>query len=677
LLGEEPWILCPPDTFSAYPNEPGDICIELPIINYDSVDTPGAVWENDTLCFYADTNGLYVYEVTATNDSGQDICTVLIRVEGPPPILSVTPAQNALSVPTSANISVTFEIDMDETSFSSSTFVVTSRSAGHIEGAITYDHPSRTAMFDPNGDFYAGEPVTVTLTPDIKSSSGEALDRSFVWLFTTAVSEESDGKFPLHVDYPVADHTTSIFGADFDGDGDIDLAAGHHYVILAGNGYDGDIYYEDISILLNNGNGAFTVDTQYEITANPVDICAGDFDTDGDVDLASVAHSYSTVTILNNDGNADFSDFHNNYIWSFPTAVAAADMDGDGDKDLAIAKTEPSSALVLLNDGDGTFESQSPAYPVGFLPSSICAADFDNDGDLDLSTANPGGVTDFRDSTMSVLLNNGAGTFAPQTEYPVGYRPTSVCAADLDGDGYVDLATANLGSFPHYPVDSTVSILFSKGDGSFTPETRYAVGKHPWAICSGDVDGDGDLDLVTVSSHEHISVLLNYGDGTFAPYVIYLIDDYAYSIFAADFDGDGDLDLATAGSNVAVSLNLRCTDSDGDGYGDPGYPENECPDDNCPTVPNPDQADSDEDNIGDACDWICGDTEGSGDVDIDDAVYLINYIFAGGPVPEPYESGDADCSGGVDIDDVVYLIAYIFSGGNAPCDTNGDEEPDC
>jgi uncharacterized Ntn-hydrolase superfamily protein len=69
--------------------------------------------------------------------------------------------------------------------------------------------------------------------------------------------------------------------------------------------------------------------------------------------------------------------------------------------------------------------------------------------------------------------------------------------------------------------------------------------------------------------------------------------------------------------------------------------------------------------------YICGDADASGDVDIDDVVYLIAYIFSGGPPPDPYETGDADYSGEVDIDDVVYLIAYIFSGGNDPCDPPG------
>jgi len=75
--------------------------------------------------------------------------------------------------------------------------------------------------------------------------------------------------------------------------------------------------------------------------------------------------------------------------------------------------------------------------------------------------------------------------------------------------------------------------------------------------------------------------------------------------------------------------------------------------------------------------YLCGDADASGSVDIDDVVYLIAYIFSGGPAPAPIEAGDANCSGGVDIDDVVYLIAYIFSGGYAPCDVDGDGIPDC
>ncbi len=67
--------------------------------------------------------------------------------------------------------------------------------------------------------------------------------------------------------------------------------------------------------------------------------------------------------------------------------------------------------------------------------------------------------------------------------------------------------------------------------------------------------------------------------------------------------------------------------------------------------------------------FVCGDANASAQVDIDDVVFLIAYIFQGGPAPTPLEAGDANCSGGIDIDDVVYLIAYIFQGGPVPCAT--------
>ncbi len=65
--------------------------------------------------------------------------------------------------------------------------------------------------------------------------------------------------------------------------------------------------------------------------------------------------------------------------------------------------------------------------------------------------------------------------------------------------------------------------------------------------------------------------------------------------------------------------------------------------------------------------FLCGDADGSGTITISDAVYLINYIFAGGPAPNPLLSGDADCSGSITISDAVYMINYIFAGGPAPC----------
>jgi hypothetical protein len=151
-------------------------------------------------------------------------------------------------------------------------------------------------------------------------------------------------------------------------------------------------------------------------------------------------------------------------------------------------------------------------------------------------------------------------------------------------------------------------------------------------------------------------------------YELILAGDPQIYLVSECIDSDNDLVCDNDDNCVDVSNPLQ-EDVDDDTVGD------SC--DNCIHVFNPDQTDTDGDMIGDACDYICGDADASGEVDIDDVVYLIAYIFAGGPEPAPYESGDANCSGAVDIDDAVYLINYIFAGGNSPCDPDGDEVSDC
>src|SRR5262249_48927353 len=103
------------------------------------------------------------------------------------------------------------------------------------------------------------------------------------------------------------------------------------------------------------------------------------------------------------------------------------------------------------------------------------------------------------------------------TSYPVGSAPQSVALGDLDGDGFLDLAVAN----STYP-NGTVSVLKNQGDGTFAAALSYAVGSAPRSVAVGDVDGDQDLDLAVANYFSNtVSVLRNQGDGTFAAALSY------------------------------------------------------------------------------------------------------------------------------------------------------------
>ncbi len=115
-----------------------------------------------------------------------------------------------------------------------------------------------------------------------------------------------------------------------------------------------------------------------------------------------------------------------------------------------------------------------------------------------------------------------------------------------------------------------------------------------------------------------------------------------------------------------------CTDTDGDGFGNPGFPANTCAEDNCPYAYNPGQEDSTGNGIGDACDSGCciapttGDADSDGAINVGDLTYLVDYIFRGGFSPPCPEEGDADGSGSIDVADITYLVGYLFTGGPPP-----------
>ncbi len=231
-----------------------------------------------------------------------------------------------------------------------------------------------------------------------------------------------------------------------------------------------------------------------------------------------------------------------------PESVQAADLDGDGDLDLAVANGGSNDVSVMINNGDGTYHATVP-YAVGTHPWSVCAADLNGDSHKDLAVAN------HYSQSLSVLFNNGDGTFQPEVSYAVGSGPLSVIAANLDTDEFVDLAVTNYDSHD-------VSVLINSGDGSFQPAVNYpALGNARW-LCAADFDDDGSKDLA-IANHVtvNMTVLFNVGDGTFETALSHNASNSPHSICVVDFDLDGDADIAIP-NNPDNTVSLFTNDGD-------------------------------------------------------------------------------------------------------------------
>ena len=188
-------------------------------------------------------------------------------------------------------------------------------------------------------------------------------------------------------------------------------------------------------------------------------------------------------------------------------------------------------------------------------PYSVSVGDFNGDGKLDIVTAN------VESNTVSVLLRNADNTgFDPKVDFATGLKPWSVSVGDFNGDGKLDLVTANGNS-------NTVSVLLRNADNTgFDPKVDFATGSRPSSVSVGDFNGDGKLDLVTNNVESGaVSVLLRNATNTgFDPKVDFATGSYPTSVSVGDFNGDGKLDLVTAnGGSNTVSVLLRNADNTG------------------------------------------------------------------------------------------------------------------
>jgi hypothetical protein len=331
---------------------------------------------------------------------------------------------------------------------------------------------------------------------------------------------------------------SSIAVGDFNHDGKPDIA-----VVV------GETYTSDVAILLGNGDGTFQPPAYYTVGVGPTSIVAADFNHDGNLDLA-IASQSAYIGILMGNGDGTFQPpTQSPPVTTFEQFVTVGDFNGDGIPDLvALSLNNPCKCIsVLLGNGDGTFQNAVITQPT-FDVETIGLGDFNRDGKLDLATAG--------NFSVNILLGNGDGTFQYGASYPGEESPSAIAVADFSDNHKLDLAVAN-------SEGGSISVLLGNGNGTFQTAVDYPMEFPSWVVAA-DLNGDGKVDLVATADYDypHVSgaaVFPGDGNGSFQPPAYYASSwPYTGPVAVGDFNGDRKPDLVMTdfdGTDVLVMLN--------------------------------------------------------------------------------------------------------------------------
>jgi hypothetical protein len=395
----------------------------------------------------------------------------------------------------------------------------------------------------------------------------------------SGVMAAQTGQFLQAPQYSTGVNPQAVVVGDFNNDGNLDLAVA--------NSND-----NTVSVLLGKGDGTFSSKANLVTGSTPLGIAAADFNGDGHLDLAVTNSVSDTVSIFLGNGDGSFAAKIDYATGSKPLGVAVADLNGDGHPDLVVTNALSGNVGVLLNKGSGTFNAQV-TYNTGFNPLYVAIGDFNNDKIPDLAVANGN-----NNNVVSVLLGKGDGTFQNQFQSSTGDTPIAIALGDFNGDGNLDMAVAD-------EFGNMVSVLLGNGKGGFAAHVDYATSAFPNAVTTADFNGDGKPDLaISAGNGNTVSILLGNGDGTFQPQVNFGTGDIPYSVVTGDLNNDGKIDLIVAnsgGASVSVLMNngngtfqarvdypagpnpnaVVTADFNGD-----GFPDLVLANSNCPVFPN-------------------------------------------------------------------------------------------
>ncbi|MEB3294201.1 MAG: DUF4347 domain-containing protein [Synechococcales bacterium] len=246
-----------------------------------------------------------------------------------------------------------------------------------------------------------------------------------------------------------------------------------------------------VEVHAGDGAGGFSTvqESASSISASPRSLRLADVDNDGKLNILTVNFNRQNVYVwLRNVGITQYQ------VGPDPLDLAVGDFNQDNKLDFVTTSPTANNILIHLGDGNGNFTAQAP-IPMGTAPSMIALGDVDGNGKLDILTANVS-------NNVSVLLGTGGGNFSAPTTIAIGNRPSQISLGDMNGDGMLDIVTSN-------NVSNDVSIVLGDGRGNFAGGITVGVGANPGSLNLGDFNRDGKLDFMTSSDSGLVSVRLN------------------------------------------------------------------------------------------------------------------------------------------------------------------------
>ena len=398
-----------------------------------------------------------------------------------PAVVSVSPTSGFVGSAVDADIVVQFDEALDPGTVTAASFRVFGRWSGPAAGTFSFEDGNQTIRFTLDEPCAYGETVTVAMSRAITDAGGTPMDHAYSWSFWTTSTNLSE----------IAFQETSFMSLREGGEGNI-------------------ISY-----------GAY----------------AGDLDNDGWSDLAVPNEIPADVRVLLNDGDGTYSSFTIFPLpnGSFPSTNEGGDFNADGNIDIAVGNGTNDRLSVMLGDGAGGFSSIVSYQTTGLQVRGLAVLDANGDGHEDIVTANRAS------GTLSYFEGIGDGTFAAPVDFDAGGTgETSLAAADANGDGIMDLFVGALGS-------SEIILMLGDGNGGFSVSDAIDTEGSPWMLAAGDLDGDGDVDVVAAGSSGNVAdVVFGDGAGGLESTDFYASGSFTLAIDLSDLDGDGDLDMISS-----------------------------------------------------------------------------------------------------------------------------------